>query len=170
MDLLHELTEYYKGERLGAICYTVAGAVFLLLAFAVWKVAAPGTITRGLLVPFIVIALLGAVAGPLLWRSNNERLVRLPQEYRADAAAFVAQESVRMAGVHRAWLPLKITWTVLIAVGLVLAFIGGTPIWKGVGLGILLFGTAGHFVDGIASERSRIYVEQLAVARADGAE
>lgn len=165
MDLLQHMTEYYKGERLGAICYTIGGIVFLLLAFAIWKVAAPGTITRGMLVPVAVVGLLGAGAGPFLLRSNNERLERFPKEYAADANAFRAKESSRMAGVHRAWLPLKITWTALLAVGVLLAFFGGSPTWKGIGLGLLLIGTVGHTVDGIASERSRIYVEQLAAQR-----
>ncbi|HPF68224.1 MAG TPA: hypothetical protein P5027_12715 [Flavobacteriales bacterium] len=168
MEFLQHLTEYYKGERLGAICFTVAGILFLLLAFAVWRVAAPGTITRGMLVPLLVIAVLGSVAGPLLWRSNMDRLVRLPQEYLADADALVTRESARMEGVERMWMPLKITWTVLLAAGLLLAFRGGTPTWKGVGLGILLIGTVGHIVDGIASERSRTYVERLAIERAAG--
>jgi hypothetical protein len=161
MDFLFHLNEYYKGERLGAICYTIAGVVFLLLAFAIWKVATPGTITRGLLVPCLIIGVLGAGTGPFLLKRNNERLVRLPEEYRNDPKAFVAKETARMAGVHRAWMPLKITWTVLIIIGVALAFRGGTPTWKGVGLGLLLIGTVGHVVDGIASERSRIYIEQL---------
>lgn len=164
MDLLPHLTEYYKGERLGAICYTIGGMVFLLLAFAIWKVAAPGAITRGMLVPVAIVGLLGAGAGPFLLRSNNDRLVRFPKEIAADEQAFLQKESARMAGVHRAWLPLKMAWTMLLLIGVVLAFVGGTPIWKGVGLGLLLIGAVGHTVDGIASERSRIYVEQLAAA------
>lgn len=166
MDLLHHMTEYYKGERLGAICYTVGGVVFLLLAFAIWKVAEPGTITRGMLIPVAVVGVLGTLAGPLLLRSNNQRLADFAQEIGNDRAAFLAKELPRMTGVHRTWLPLKIVWTVLLAAGVVLAFVGGTPIWKGVGLGLLLIGAVGHTVDGIASERSRIYVEQLAL---DGA-
>lgn len=162
MDLLPHLTDYYKGERLGAICYTVGGIVFLLLALAIWKVAAPGTITRGMLIPVAIVGVLGCGVGPLLWRSNNDRLDRFPKEIAADEHGFFQKETARMAGVHRAWLPLKITWTVLLAIGVCLAFIGGTPIWKGVGLGLILIGTVGHVVDGIASERSRIYVEQLA--------
>jgi hypothetical protein len=161
MDFLHHLNEYYQGERLGAICYTIAGIVFLLLAFAIWKVAAPGTITRGLFIPCLIIGVLGAGAGPFLLRSNNDRLERLPKEYQADPQGFIAKETTRMAGVHRAWLPLKMAWTVLIVIGVSLAFVGGTPIWKGVGIGILLIGTVGHVVDGIASERSRIYIEQF---------
>lgn len=162
MDLLHSMTEYYKGQRLGAICYTVGGVVFLLLAFAIWKVAEPGTITRGMLIPVLVVGVLGAVAGPLLLRSNNQRLVNFAKEIAADHTAFHAKESARMTGVHRTWLPLKIVWTLLLAVGVVLAFAGGTPLWKGIGLGLLLIGAVGHAVDGIASERSRIYVEHLA--------
>lgn len=161
MDFLQHLNEYYKGERLGATCYTIAGVVFLLLTFAIWKVAAPGTITRGLLIPCLIVGVLGAGAGPFLLKSNNDRLDRLPKEYKADPAGFNAKETMRMAGVHRAWMPLKITWTILIIIGVSLAFVGGTPIWKGVGIGLLLIGTVGHVVDGIASERSRIYIEQL---------
>lgn len=163
MDLLHHMTEYYKGERLGAICYTVGGIVFLLLAFAIWKVAEPGTITRGMLVPVAMVGLLGAGAGPLLLRSNNQRLEQFPKEISVDAAAFRAKEAPRMNGVHKTWLPLKIAWTVVLIAGVCLAFMGGTPIWKGVGLGLLLIGTVGHTVDGIASERSRIYLEQLTI-------
>ncbi len=164
MDLLHHMTEYYKGERLGAICYTVGGIVFLLLAFAIWKVAEPGTITRGMLVPVLIVGVLGAAAGPFLLRSNNQRLERFPKEITADAKAFLATEGARMTGVHNTWLPLKIAWTVLLIAGVCLAFMGGTPTWKGVGLGLMLIGTIGHTVDGIASERSRIYVERLADA------
>jgi hypothetical protein len=161
MDFLHHMTEYYKGERLGAICYTISGVVFLLLAFTIWKVAAPGTITRGMLIPVAIVGLLGAGAGPFLLRSNNERLDRLPKEYSADPKAFVEKETTRMTGVDKAWLPLKITWTLLLVIGVCMAFLGGTPTSKGIGLGLLLIGTAGHVVDGIASERSRIYIEHL---------
>lgn len=164
MDFVDHMTEYYKGERLGAICYTIGGIVFLLLAIAIWKVAAPGTITRGMLVPITIVGLLGAGAGPFLLRSNNGRLDRFPKEYAADAKTFVEKETKRMSGVHRNWLPLKVMWTVLLAVGVGLAFFGASPTWKGVGLGVLVIGTVGHVVDGIASQRSWLYVEQLQLA------
>lgn len=164
MDFLTHLQEYYKGERLGAIVFTIAGVTFLLLCFLLWKQTTAASLGRGLIYPMLLVGIGGTIAGPLLLRSNNDRLHRFPEEYRADARAFVAKETARLEGVNRAWIPLKITWTVLIAIGLSLAFMGGSPYWKGLGLGILLIGTLGHVVDGFAHERARVYTELLSAA------
>jgi uncharacterized integral membrane protein len=167
MDFLSQLQEYYKGERLGAIWFTIVGVLLLLLSLFIWKQSPPVSMGRGLLLPLLFVGICGTIAGPLLMRSNNDRLVRLPQEYHADEQAFITKESARLEGVARWWLPLKITWTLFIVVGLVLAFIGTTPYWKGIGLGLLLIGALGHVVDGFAHERANIYLDHLDEAGTD---
>ncbi|HRH69147.1 MAG TPA: hypothetical protein PLB89_06555 [Flavobacteriales bacterium] len=161
MDFLSQLQEYYKGERLGAIWFAVVGVVLLLLSLFIWKQSPPVSMGRGLLIPLLCVGLGGTIAGPLLLRTNNDRLVRLPQEYSLDPQAFIEKETVRLEQVGRWWLPLKLIWTVLIIVGLVLAFMGTTPYWKGLGLGLLLIGALGHVVDGFAHERANIYLDHL---------
>ena len=79
MDFLEHLTEYYRGERLGAICFWWP-AFYSSCSRSRSGGGGTGTIARGMLGALLVIAVLGTVAGPLLWRSNIERLVRLPQE------------------------------------------------------------------------------------------
>ena len=110
-----------------------------------WGAAWVGALTA--LAVGLIIGLLGAGAGPFLLRSNNGRLDRYPKEYAADAKGFVEREARRMAGVHRNWLPLKITWTVLLVIGVGFAFYGASPTWKGVGLGIIVIGVIGLISD-----------------------
>lgn len=161
MDLLPHLLTYYRGERLNAIAMLIAGLVFLALFLLVWRQAAPGSMARGLLYPLALLALIGIGAGPFLLKSNNARLERLPQELARDPDAFIAKDTVRITGVNKAWLPLKATWTAVLLVGVALAFAGGTPYWKGLGIGLVLVGAMGHAIDGFASDRAYRYLERL---------
>lgn len=163
MDFLDHLTQYHRGERLGSIGIGIGGLVFLLLALVIWRTATPGTIARGMLLPIAVLGVLGIVLGSFFLGRNNERLDRYPKEYAADGRAFMAEEGERIAAVHRTWPTVLIAWTVLVVAGLCLAFLG-SPTWKGVGLGLLLIGTAGHVADGLARERSRTYLERIDAA------
>ena len=167
VDFLPQLQEYYKGERLGAIWFTIVGVALLLLSLFIWKQSPPVSMGRGLLYPLLFVGICCIIAGPLLMRSNKDRLVRFPQEYQVDEQAFIIKETARLEGVGRWWLPLKITWSLIILVGLVLAFIGTTPYWKGLGLGLLLIGAIGHVVDGFAHERANVYLDHLDEAGAD---
>lgn len=165
MELLPHLNEYYRGERLGGIVFTFVGALLLVCAVLLWTQGTPGSMARGMLVPILLVGLGGAAGGPFLVRSNTARLERMPQELKADAAAFIATDHARMIGVNKAWIPLKIFWTVLLAGGVVLAFQGGAPYWKGLGLALLLAGALGHMADGFAHERANVYTQRLEQAR-----
>ena len=161
MDLLPHLLTYFRGERFNGVAMTVAGVVFLTLALLVWKQAAPASMARGLVLPLCFLTFAGLGGGPYFWWSGAQRLERFPQELRNEPSTFLEQESARMAGVNRIWLPLKITWTVLLVIGAFLAFRGTEPLWKGLGLGLILIGAMGHVVDGFASDRAQRYTAHL---------
>lgn len=164
MDFLPHLLTYYRGERLNAIAMLIAGLVFLALFLLVWRQAAPGSMARGLLIPLALLAVIGAGGGPFLLKSNNARLNQLPKELAADPPAFIAKDAARITGVNRYWIPLKITWTAILVVGVILAFAGGSPYWKGLGIGLVLIGAMGHAIDGFASERAYRYLAHLRAA------
>lgn len=165
MDLLPHLLTYYRGERNGSIIALCAGLALLIIVLLIRQRSVPGSFSRGLFWPWLIIGGLLTASAPFMWMNNDRRLERMPQELRADARSFVEKDLARMHQVNRAWMPLKVFWTLLVVGGAVLAFAGRAPNWKGVGLAILLIGALGHLADGIASRNAEHYTRQLLQAQ-----
>ncbi|MGF1637175.1 MAG: hypothetical protein ACFCUU_08890 [Cyclobacteriaceae bacterium] len=164
MDFAETLVWYYKGERNEALSLAVAGLVILIICAFIWKNMHSNDLVRGLFYPLLFLGLLGLFAGGFKAVNNQKRLTELPAEYAHDNRAFKLKEIERFegsGGVNSWWLPLKITWSVLLLLGIGIGLWSKSDWWHGLAIGLLIWGTFGWVVDGFAHQRARIYTTEL---------
>lgn len=164
MDFAETLIWYYKGERNEALSLAGFGLFILIINVLVWKNMHSNDLLRGLFYPFLFLGLLGIFAGGFNAWNNQKRLDELPAIYAQDNLSFKMKEIERFegsGGVNSWWLPLKITWTVFLLVGIGLGFLSKSDWWHGLAIGLLLWGTFGWLIDGFAHQRAKIYTTEL---------
>lgn len=164
MSFVEAMHTYFRGEQNAMILVSVAGVLALIVSVYLLKVSGPGSVERGLLIPLLVLGVLFTTAGGFNAYNNGKRLTEMTEQYEQEPTIFLAQETARMEAVGKMWLPLKILWTALAILGLFLLMTKPSSTWVGVGLGLLLWGFAGHMIDGFASVRGDIYSENLSQA------
>lgn len=164
MDFAETLIWYYKGERNEALWLAGFGLLILIINVLVWKNMQSNDLLRGLFYPLLLLGLLGIFAGGFNAWNNQTRLADLPLVYAQDNPTFKMKEIERFegsGGVNSWWLPLKITWTALLLIGIGFGFWSKIDWWHGFAIGMLLWGTFGWVVDGFAHQRATIYTIEL---------
>ncbi|WP_194778366.1 hypothetical protein [Pararhodonellum marinum] len=164
MDLTETLIWYYKGERNEALWLAGFGMFLMIMNALVWKNMHANDLLRGMLYPLLFLGLLGIFAGGFNAWNNQKRLAELPRIYAQDTQSFKLMETECFegaGGVNSWWLPLKITWSVLLLIGIGFGFLSKSDWWHGFAIGLLLWGTFGWVVDGFAHQRAKIYTTEL---------
>jgi hypothetical protein len=160
MDPLAQILDYHGTERMLGLVVTGVGAAALASAVYVWRTRADA-VGRGLLVPLLLVALGGVVGGPMLAAKSVERIESLAAMYERDPASVAALELPRMERVNGNWLPLKITWVTLAAVGVFVIVRIRRPFWRGVSIGTVGLSCALLVVDITAERRAETYTAAL---------
>jgi hypothetical protein len=160
MDVLARIVEYHAAERTLGMVAIGAGAAALAAAFVLWR-RRPDPLARGLLIPLLLLALGGLAGGPILAAKSTERIEVLSKMYAEDPAKLVEIEAPRMARVNGNWIPLKIGWVSLAAVGVFVIVRIRRPFWTGVSIGVLGLCGVLFVVDSFAEARAERYVQAL---------
>jgi hypothetical protein len=163
-DFSEMLLDYYKGERAEAVLLAVLGVFLWVACWLVWRHMPTNAMLKGLFYPLVLLALTGLLAGAFNAWNNHQRLQKMSRAYQEDPQAFVGQEVARFegkGGVNAWWVPLKITWTICLLLGLLLSYLKPHGFVHGVALGLILWGCFGLMVDGFAHQRARVYTAQL---------
>jgi hypothetical protein len=164
MNLTQQLITYYKGERLEATLLTGFGLVIIVIAGAMWHYSNQNQMLRGMFYPIAFLSAVALFAGGFNAYNNHRRLDKLPTEYSKNPKEFVRRELQRFEGsngVNHWWMPLKITWTILIVAGLILSFRTKSEWMNGIAIGLILIGATGFIIDGLAHQRAKIYTAAL---------
>lgn len=155
--LLEVMQEYFRGERAAGFLGLAVGLIALGIAFWVWR-STEGGFAIGLAIPLLLLGLGGALGGPGL-------VIRTERQV-ADLSAMSPEkireiERPRMAKVNANWPRLKLAWTALIAIALILIWMVKREWALGLGLGLLLLSSALFSVDVFAEKRAAIYTRAL---------
>ncbi len=164
MDFTQHLITYYKGERLEAILLAVFGFVTIGIAVVMCQYTNQNQMLKGLFYPIAFLGAFTLLAGSFNAYNNNNRLDKLPTEYSANKKQFVETELKRFEGsngVNKWWMPLKITWAILVFAGLILSFKAKSELTNGIAIGLILIGAMGFIIDGFAHQRAKIYTTAL---------
>jgi hypothetical protein len=152
---------YFGGEKQESLILLLTGLVLAGLCLGIHQTPSQHQLAKGLLWPLCLLAAIGILAGGYTYYQNGQRLEQYPNQYRQAPAQFLDRETDRMQRVNAWWLPLKIFWSLLVLSGTGLVLFPATAYRTGLGLGLLLLGTAGLLVDSFAQARAVIYSQSL---------
>jgi hypothetical protein len=166
MSFMEILLEYFRGEKQVGIALAVVGVG--LLAFAGWVFRTQtGGFAWGLAVPFLLFGLAFGGGGTYLALRTDRQVADLTAKYEKDPRTLLAVEVPRMERVNANWPRVKITWTVVIGVALVLLFAVRRDWASGLGLALLAVSTILFFTDVFAERRALVYTEALGKLHTD---
>jgi hypothetical protein len=155
--LVEVMQAYFRGERAVGFAAMAIGLVAVGFAFWAWR-SAEGSFATGLAVPLLIAGLGLSIGGPLLVVRTDRQVAEL-SALSADEIKKI--EVPRMAKVNANWSRLKATWTVLIAIGLILIWAVKREWALGVGLSLLLIACMLFTADVFAEKRAVIYTRAL---------
>lgn len=160
MDFTQHLITYYKGERFEAVLLTILGSVLLFIAIVMWQHMNQNQMLKGFFYPIAFLAVFTLFAGGFNTYNNNQRINNLPLQYATNQKEFVKAELDRFEGtngVNKWWMPLKVTWALLVITGMVLSFATKKDLVNGIAIGLIFFGALGFIIDGFAHQRAKVY-------------
>jgi len=159
------LQEYFEGEKQLGVGMAVLGVAVLAAAFWVWRTQS-GAFGGWLLVPLALMGVGFGAGGTALAMKTQAQVARLTAQLASEPGALVSAEVTRMARVNANWPRVKVAWSVVTAVALVLLLAMHREWASGLGLALMLLATTLFFVDVFAERRAAPYTAALERARA----
>lgn len=151
---------YFRGERAIGLALVPIGLALLALAFYLWRTES-GAFMASLTIPLLIVGLAGAGGGVGLVLRTDAQVAELERLHAEDPARVVALEAPRMEKVNANWIRLKVAWTALALVALVLLMAVKRDWATGLGLALILMSALIFWVDVFAERRARVYAEAL---------
>ncbi len=161
---MQELDIYFRAEKAESLVFVLVGLVALGLSG--WLlVQHRSALTTGLAIPLVLIGLLQLTVGGSVYLRTDRQLADLQQRYRTAPTAFVAAETPRMIAVNRNFDVYKLIEIAFILVGTGLLYaLQHRDFWAGLGLGMIVQGTAMLGADFFAERRADVYTAFIAHA------
>jgi hypothetical protein len=114
------------------------------------------------MVTSLVLGLGLFIAGTVMMIKGNVDLGKNTASIQTDEQAFVSAETERVQGMNKVlWPALKIAWSVLIVLSLLVIILINSPVLKGIALALLLGASIFLVVDILAEQRALIYEQKL---------
>jgi drug/metabolite transporter (DMT)-like permease len=160
MDFIDHLQTYFTAEKNLGYFLIPVGIALITFAVYLW-ISHKSPLGYGMLIPMLLIGILGIGIGIGLSYQSQQRLTVLPQSYQADQKAFIEQELPRMEKVMQNFTRLKMSWAIIIIIGLLFIFFIKKDWLSGISLSLILICAIFLIVDTLAERRAEIYIEQI---------
>lgn len=156
---------YFRAEKAESLIFVLLGlGAVALSGWLLWQHRT--SLSIGLAIPLVLIGLIQLTVGTTVYLRTDHQMARLQQLQTTTPAQFRAEEEARMAIVNRNFDVYKLVEIAFILIGTGLLFLlQQRDFWLGLGLGMLLQGTAMLTADLFAERRADIYtafVQQVA--------
>jgi hypothetical protein len=162
MGLLEVMRGYFDGEKTTGIAFAIYGAVLLAVTFYLWRTQ-QGGFMWGIVVPLGIVGLGALVGGSVLAVKTGPQVDALASLFADDPVAFVAQELPRMQKVNANWPRLKLVWTIVIGLSLVVIWTVHKEWATGLALALLVAATSLMVLDVFAERRAKVYTAAIEV-------
>jgi len=157
--MLKFTTEWVKGEVMQGKMMIILGVLIAVASYFIWK--SSDEFTRGLLIPLILVMLICLGYGANLFWGRPAKLNTLTTEFQNNSTGVIQAEKERLQKEAATYSMTTKAWAVLAVVGLLLYFFLSSAYYKGVGIGVLLFGLTALLTDIFLSRRVATYLEQI---------
>lgn len=162
MTALDHALKWINGELVAGGAVIAFGLLLVGCSGLLWRFG-ESSAARAMVLPLLVtggvIAVLSAVAA----FNNVLRIAEFRQAYAVDPAAFVEREIARVQGFMSWYLYTFVGASMLIVGGLAAFLIAGVPMWKAIGLAMIVVGAAALHVDFFSKASSTQYLADLAL-------
>jgi hypothetical protein len=160
MEFINHTINWCRGEIFEGRIYFLFGLVLFIISILYWKYGST-PFARGVIIPFAVVAIFSIAGGLTLNFSNQSRIVKYQQEYKADPQIFIESEKARTDRFIK-WYPYTLfSMAGLIVIGLILFLFLHSPHGKGIGLGLILLGFSIIYLDHFSEERAAVYHQHI---------
>jgi hypothetical protein len=167
MKLMDAMHTYFQGEKIEALVFILPLGL-LSIVFGAWLLSDnPGSFTRGVAIPCVVMGLVMTVVGAVVGYRTPAQVERLEAAIEAAPASALAEERARMDKVNQGWPIYLAVWAAFGVVGLGLRFATRGDFTQGLGISLVLFCGVCLVVDGFAERRTHPWTAALDTALAE---
>lgn len=160
MEMIEYIKQYYQSERNMSLLAAAIGLGFILKAWGTFRQFGLEQFNRGLIYTLVITGLF-LLTGLGLAFQNSKKLNEV-NSYSQSNIDLHRTEIRRVEKVLATGYKVSITvWTILIIAGLALLVLNPGNLLRGIGMGILLFGTAMHTIDFFSINTHKIYYETI---------
>jgi uncharacterized protein (DUF58 family) len=162
MEYVNNIVWYYSTESKHAYFMGAgSGVILLLAAIIIITLLAPSPILKGLALALLIGGLMFFTGGFFAGRSSQKSLQPKVESYNKDQKRFITEEYIKVEKTHKGWLPIRIFWSLVIALGVALLLFTSLSFWVGVAMGALIVGTLGHVEEAISYQHNEKYRKEV---------
>lgn len=162
MDCENQIHRYYQKERHHAYVYgTVLGLVLVLIGVILLTFLNDEGFPQGVAIVLTFGGSVTGIGGFLVGVRAGRELPKRLKFYRENKQKFIQSEFVKVDGIHKRWIIVRLFWSILFVTGLLLFLITIHPIWEGVGVGLIALGLIGTFIESQSMKHNEAYYYQV---------
>jgi len=159
---LDHALKWIDGELVAGGALIAFGLLLVGCGGLLWRFG-ESTAARAMVRPLLVTGGLIAVLSAVGALNNVRRLAEFREAFAADPLAFVDQEVARVQGFMSWYVYTFVCASMLIVAGLAAFLISGAPMWKAIGLAMIVLGAAALHTDFFSKASATQYLENLAL-------
>ena len=166
MTALDHALKWIDGELVAGGALVAFGLLLVVCGGSLWRFGESAA-ARAMVAPLLLMGGLIAVLSAVGVLNNVRRIAEFREAYAVDPLAFVEQEVARVQGFMSWYVYTFVGASILIVAGLAAFLIAGAPLWKAIGLALIVLGAAALHVDFFSKASATQYLANLALL--DGA-
>lgn len=151
------IVTYFAAEKRSSLLFMAAGIVAISFSVFLWR-----TSWRGVVYPLAAIGIIQIVVGSTVYFRTDAQVLELHKKLAADPATYLAVEQPRMEKVQRSFVVYKVLEAVLLAAGILGAFIfRERQALYAASVGLITQTALMLVLEIFAERRGEVYIEQI---------
>ncbi len=160
MNFIDHTVIWAKGEAFEMSLLVLAGALLLVIAGLLWKLA-PTPVGQALPIPLSVVAMIFIVAGIVNTFGNSSKLAKYESAYAQSPASFVQAEKARVKKFEDLYTYTIIGAAIAFAMAIVVFKLSGNEMLRSIAVALVLIGFSGLVIDMFSKERAATYEQAI---------
>ncbi|MEN2400189.1 hypothetical protein GKZ90_0010395 [Flavobacterium sp. MC2016-06] len=156
MEFIKHTIQWCKGEIFEGKMVLLFGILFLIISLSFWKFGTTPN-AKASIIPVLVVALLHIGTGVSMIINNRNRQNQYTVEFNANADNFKKSEIERTENFIKWYPKLRYFSLGLIITGFLLVALITTPMWRSIGLCIMITAFSLIIIDYFSEERAHHY-------------
>jgi tetrahydromethanopterin S-methyltransferase subunit F len=160
--MLQHIQQYYIAEKQTAFYGITVGFVFMAVSFITWKFTPPTALSKGLAIGLLVAGSVNLLMTIPYAVITQHKIVSLNQPSRLSDVELRENEISRMEKVFNSSFKIALCVdSAIILAGIILVMANTSFLWKGVGLSMMILGTAAFTGEGFSMQKNRAYQQKI---------